>query len=244
MVVFLWRVAHTAGNTFDEYCSSPYKQGGFADVVIDVLEICIIHIYIYILYMYICIAACTIHSSSWSPYGHKINIILHCADILARDGQVFSPWIPLDMQPAQSSLSSVDRADDDQLDFLVLISMKWNPSLVEAEEYTYTIPTRPIWFCCCCCCWCCCCCCCCCCSLRPLVRAHFFRRTPQWKSGVYVHFVHWACGFVHLEAGVVFAHVLCTEWYTAWYTHFAHVQRFGMDCFGTYFTHAQTCTVM
>ena len=26
-----------------------------------------------------------------------------------------------------------------------------------------------------------------CCSLRPLVRAHFFRRTPQWKSGVYVH---------------------------------------------------------
>ena len=80
-----------------------------------------------------------------------------------------------------------------------------------------------------------CCCCCCCCSLRPLVRAHFFRRTPQWKSGVYVHFAHWACGFVYLEAGVVFAHVLCTEWYTAWYTHFTHVQRFG-----TYFTHAQT----
>ena len=75
-------------------------------------------------------------------------------------------------------------------------------------------------------------CCCCCCSL---VRAHFFRRTPQWKSGVYVHFLRWACGFVHLEAGVVFAHVLCTEWYIAWYTHFIHVQRFG-----TYFTHAQT----
>ena len=30
-------------------------------------------------------------------------------------------------------------------------------------------------------------------------------------GGVYVHFAHWACGFVYLEAGVVFAPVLCTE---------------------------------
>lgn len=72
MVVFLWRVAHTAGNTFDEYRSSPYKQGGVlllipmethADVVIDVLEICVIYIYIHTVhtvYVYIYIAACTI----------------------------------------------------------------------------------------------------------------------------------------------------------------------------------------
>ena len=58
------------------------------------------------------------------------------------------------------------------------------------------------------------------CSFRPLVRAHFFTRTPQWKSGVYVHFVHWAQVFVHVEAGVV---LVLTS-----------------DCFGTYFTHAQT----
>ena len=80
-------------------------------------------------------------------------------------------------------------------------------------------------WCCCCCCGCCCCCCCgccccCCCSFRPLVRAHFFTRTPQWKSGVYVHFVHCAQVFVHVEAGVV---LVLTS-----------------DCFGTYFTHAQT----
>ena len=48
-----------------------------------------------------------------------------------------------------------------------------------------------------------CCCCCCCCSFRPLVRAHVFTRAPQWRSGVYVHFGHWARVFVHVEAGVV-----------------------------------------
>ena len=53
----------------------------------------------------------------------------------------------------------------------------------------------------------------------PRSRA-FFTRTPQWKSGVYVHFVHWARAFVHVEAGVVLVLTL--------------------DCFGTYFTHAQT----
>ena len=64
------------------------------------------------------------------------------------------------------------------------------------------------------------CCCCCCCSFRPLVRAHSFTRTPQWKSGAYVHFVYWARVFVHVEEGVV---LVLTS-----------------DCFGTYFTHAQT----
>lgn len=67
-------------------------------------------------------------------------------------------------------------------------------------------------------CSCCSCCSSCCCLLlfvvpSTLVRAHFFTCTPQWKSGVYVHFVYWAR---------VFVHVLMS------------------DCFATYFTHNVT----
>ena len=57
-------------------------------------------------------------------------------------------------------------------------------------------------------------------ELYKLHVKHYFTRTPRWKSGVYVHFVHRARVFVHVEAGVV---LMLTS-----------------DCFGTYFTHAQT----
>ena len=66
----------------------------------------------------------------------------------------------------------------------------------------------------------CCSCCSSCCRLllfvvpSTLVRAHFFTCTPQWKSGVYVHFVYWARVFVHVLTS---------------------------DCFATYFTHNVTC---
>ena len=41
--------------------------------------------------------------------------------------------------------------------------------------------------------------------------ARIFSDVLRNGNRVFMCISHWACGFVYLEAGVVFAHVLCTE---------------------------------